>query len=120
MSQKLAKDRYRWLHKHYPDQSEVIKKKKDLINDQAAHANVANSAANFTVNDAGDAIKQTFLDKEDDFRAKGDLLLMSGVAIELMDSMYGVNIDLKVIKFIPNFSALIKRAAEKTTRCLQR
>ena len=117
-SQKLAKDRYRWLHKHYPGQSDLIKKKKGLINDQSSHANVANSAANFTINDAGDAIKQTFFDKEDDFRVKNDLLLISGIAIELMELMYGVNIDLMVIEFIPNFSTLIKRVAEENNALL--
>lgn len=109
-SKELSSKRYRWLREHHPAKSAAIKEKKNVINEQAAHANVVNSAAVFTINDAGDAIKQTFFDIDDEYRVRQDLLLTSGIAIELMELLHAVNVDLEVVEFIPDFLPLLKRA----------
>ena len=117
-SQDLARKRYTWLDQHYPDKSATIKKKKDLINEQSAHANVVNSEAIFKINAAGDATHQPFFDIEDEYRVKGDLLLMSGIALELADLLYGVNMDLKVIEFVSDFTAYVRHAAKENETLL--
>src|SRR5215813_3086364 len=39
-SQELTRKRYKWLDKHFPAGSDVIKEKKRLINNSTAHANI--------------------------------------------------------------------------------
>ncbi len=99
----LTKRRYQWLAQNFPAGSDAIKSKKDLINNLAAHANIISTDQTFRVNQSGDAVDAPFFDIEDEYFVKGDLWLMSSIAIELMDLFYGVNKDLNVVEFIPGF-----------------
>ena len=111
-SQDLTKKRYQWLDKNYADGSLAIKKKKELINQQSSHANVVSSEKIFDVSEAGDAVSAPFFDIEDEHHVRIDLWQISSIAIEIMDLLYGVNRDLNVIRFIPNFATYIGHVAK--------
>jgi hypothetical protein len=108
-SQPLSKKRYGWLDKHYPQGSQRIKEVKGLINSFSAHANVVTADIVFRINDAGDGVDTPFFDIEDEYHVKGDLWLISSVAITLMDLMYGVNQSSNAIKFPSDFHHMIEQ-----------
>lgn len=85
--------------------SDAIKAKKDLINNSAAHANIVSTDQTFRVSESGDSVDAPFFDIEDEYFVKGDLWLMSSIAIELIDLFYGVNKDRNVVEFLPEFRA---------------
>jgi hypothetical protein len=72
-SQDLTKKRYKWLAKHFPPGSDAIKKKKELINDFAAHANIVVTNQTFEVNEVANEISAPFFDAEDEYHVKADL-----------------------------------------------
>jgi hypothetical protein len=47
LPQELTKRRYQWLAKHFPAASEAIKRKKELINNSTAHANIVSTGPFF-------------------------------------------------------------------------
>jgi hypothetical protein len=104
-TQELTRKRYRWLATHFRASSDALKAKKELINNMAAHANIVTTDQTFRVNEGGDMIDAPFFDLEDEYFVKGDLWLMSSIAIEVLDLLYGVNKDRNVIEFIPEFEA---------------
>ncbi|MGT2476622.1 hypothetical protein [Paraburkholderia terrae] len=72
--QKASRVAYAWIDKHYRSHSEEIKRMKDLINQQTAHANVYNSFHNFDfVSGENAAIYTSFFDFDDDHWLKVDL-----------------------------------------------
>lgn len=72
--QKASKIAYAWIHENFPSHSEEIKRIKNLINEQTAHANVYNSFHNFNfVGGKNPAIHTTFFDFDDDYWLKVDL-----------------------------------------------
>jgi hypothetical protein len=102
-SQELTVKRCKWLEDHFPGGSNAIKAKKQLINNTGAHANIVSTDQTFRVSEAGDMVNAPFFDIEDEYHVKADLWLVSSIAIELMDLLYGVNRDRNVIEFVPNF-----------------
>jgi len=114
-SQELTAKRYKWLATHFPAGSDAIKRKKDLINNVAAHANIVSAEQTFRVSDRGETIDAPFFDLEDEYHVKADLWLASSVAIELMDLLYGVNRDRNVIEFIPDFLTHMHGALQSNT-----
>jgi hypothetical protein len=116
-SQELAKKRYRWINKYYPEKSERIRAIKDRINKFEAHANVVTSESVFRV--SKDKVATTpFFDIEDDYIVKTDLWQAAAVALELMDLFYGVNKERNVITFHPNFAAYIGQLSRTTDALL--
>jgi hypothetical protein len=110
-SSDLARRRYDWLTRNFPQGSAAIKDKKDLINNSTSHANVVTTDQTFRVNKNGDAVDAPFFDIEDEYHVKGDLWLVSSVAIEIMDLLYGVNKSLNAVGFIPQFESHFTRIA---------
>jgi hypothetical protein len=102
-SQKLAKKRYDWLHKHYPADSDVIKKAKATINESTAHANLINTYKNFRLNENNGSFDAPFFDVEDKHFVKIDLWMIGNIAVGLLDLFYGVNQGRNVIKFVDDF-----------------
>ncbi|MFK4448345.1 hypothetical protein ABH944_008403 [Caballeronia udeis] len=72
--QKASRAAYRWLGEHFQQHSDEIKKIKDQIDEQTAHANVLNSFRNFLfVGGDTPEIHTSFFDFEDDPWLKVDL-----------------------------------------------
>ncbi|MDR8057700.1 hypothetical protein [Burkholderia cenocepacia] len=72
--QKASRAAYAWLGQHFKAQSDEIKRMKDLINEQTAHANVYNSFHNFEfVGGENAAIYTSYFDFDDDHWLKVDL-----------------------------------------------
>ncbi|WP_321886454.1 hypothetical protein [Paraburkholderia bannensis] len=72
--QKASRAAYAWIREHFESHSDEIKRMKDLINEQTAHANVYNSFHNFEfVGGENAAIYTTFFDFDDDHWLKVDL-----------------------------------------------
>jgi hypothetical protein len=67
----------------------------------------------FRVNDAADYASAPFFDVEGDYHARSDLWLVAGVALTLMDLLYGMNQSLKVIAFNPDFAGAMQSYATK-------
>jgi hypothetical protein len=107
-SQPLTQKRYAWLDAHYPQKSKWIKDTKKRINLSSAHANYVSANSVFRVNDAGDLADAPFFDVEDEYFVKADLWLISCVALTLMDFMYGVNRQYKVLEFVDRFADLLQ------------
>ncbi len=101
----LTRKRYQWLATHFKIGSDAIKAKKELINNIAAHANVVSTDQTFRVSESCDRIDAPFFDVEDEYFVRGDLWLISSIAIDVLDLLYGVNKDRNVIEFIPEFQA---------------
>jgi len=80
---------------------------------QGIAGELAGRAAVFRIADAGDAINAPFFDIEDDYHVKADLWLTGSVALTLMDLLYGVNLDHKVIGFRNDFPLQMQRLAKE-------
>jgi hypothetical protein len=117
-SQDLTKKRYNWLAQHFPEASDVIKEKKEMINNQAAHANIVMTGQTFEINEAGNEINAPFFDAEDEYLVKTDLWLTASISIELMDLLYGVNKTQDVVQFIPNFEHHLRRIYDDNSALL--
>ena len=104
-SRELAKKRYSWLAKHYPDGSAAIKGLKATINLSAAHANLIFADNNFRFNEGSGSFDAPFFDIEDEFYVKTDLWMIGNIACGLMDLFYGVNRDRNVLKFADGFAS---------------
>jgi hypothetical protein len=115
-SKELTKKRYRWLEANFPEGSNAVKAKKELINNMSAHANVVSASQTFRVNEKANIIDAPFFDIEDEYHVKADLWLMSSIAVELMDLLYGVNENhgAGAIEFMPDFRAYLMQAAQNS------
>ncbi|MBB4517237.1 hypothetical protein [Paraburkholderia fungorum] len=72
--QKASRAANAWIDKHFKTHSDEIKRVKDLINEQTAHANVYNSFHNFEFIGGKDAaIYSSYFDFDDDHWLKVDL-----------------------------------------------
>jgi hypothetical protein len=100
----LTKKRYAWLEANYREKSDWIKSTKEHINSWSAHANIITANSVFKVNETGDLGQAPFFDIEDEYHVKGDLWLISSVALTLMDLLYGVNQSYKAVRFVDNFA----------------
>jgi hypothetical protein len=109
--QKLTDKRYRWLEQ---SRSDVIKAKKDLINESHSHTNIVSSDNVFRIDDTGGLANSPFFDIEDDHLVMCDLWLASTVALELADWFYGVNKGLNVIEFMPGFVEAVQSLGKET------
>lgn len=111
-SQKLTSKRYKWLEKNYPHISEWVSSTKGRINNHAAHANIISADNTFRMTDDRAFANTPFFDVEDEYFVKGDLWLISSVAITLMDLFFGVAGDVaragrSVIEFRDDFQHTI-------------
>ncbi len=111
-SQKLNTKRYKWLEKHYPLGSNMIKNLKDQINLSAAHASVINTTLTLNLETTGERFPTTFFDIEDDFVVRSDLWFTTAVALGVMDLLHEVNRTVGSVKFaddfVPTFGALLQ------------
>ena len=82
-SDKLVKKRNRWLDENFPVGSKWIKDTKGKINNQTAHANIVSANATFRVDQM--KVAMPFFDVEDEYFVRGDLWLISDVAVGLMN-----------------------------------
>jgi hypothetical protein len=112
-SKALAKKRYQWLDKHFPAGSRAIKKKKELINDTTSHANIVSANQTFSVDDKMTNIAAPFFDIEDEYHVQVDLWLISSIAVELMDLLYGVNRSRNAIEFVNDFPEYLLHVARQ-------
>jgi hypothetical protein len=112
--QKLADKRYRWLERNFKSRSDIIKEKKDSINNNHSHTNIVSSDSVFQIDDTGALANSPFFDIEDDHLVKCDLWLTATIALELADWFYGVNKGLNVIEFMPGFGDAVQSLATKT------
>jgi hypothetical protein len=93
--QKASRAAYTWVGANFKKHSEEIKRVKDLINEQTAHANVYNSFHNFHF-EGGEkaAILTSYFDFDDDYWLKVDLweCAQAGlVATDLLLAIRGVH-----------------------------
>ncbi len=102
-SKALARKRYRWLDQHFPAGSQVIKNKKELLNDTTSHANIVSANQAFSVDDGKTNIAAPFFDIDDDYHVQVDLWLISSIGVDLMDLFYLVNQNQNAIEFVENF-----------------
>lgn len=117
-SQPLTQKRYAWLEANYPDKSDWIKSTKRNINSWAAHANIITANSVFKVSEAGDFGSAPFFDIEDEYHVKGDLWLISAVALSLMDLLHGVNQTHKAVTFVDNFTRSMQEYADANNSLL--
>jgi len=101
LPKKLPGKRYDWLHKHHKALSDVIKAKKDQINNSQSHANVLTSHSIFHVD--GEQASVPFFDQEDAYHVQTDLWLCAAVALDVMKLFREVNTGRNVVEFIDNF-----------------
>ena len=89
--QKASRAAYTWINKHFQSHSEEIKRMKDLINQQTAHANVYNSFHNFDfVGGKDPAIHTSFFDFDDDHWLKVDLWECSQAGLVATDLILAI------------------------------
>jgi hypothetical protein len=89
--QKASRAAYAWIHEHFRSHSDEIKRMKDLINEQTAHANVYNSFHNFDfVGGENAAIYTTFFDFDDDHWLKVDLWECAQAALVAADLILAI------------------------------
>jgi hypothetical protein len=112
-SKALAKKRYAWLDKHFPAGSQAIKEKKELINKTTSHANIVSANQTFSVDDKMTNIAAPFFDIEDGYHVQVDLWLISSIAVDLMDLLYGVNQTRNAIEFVEKFPEYLHHAARQ-------
>jgi hypothetical protein len=112
--QKLTVKRYRWLELNFKAGSDAIKAKKDLINNQQAHANIVSTESVFDIAEDGEMVNAPFFDAEDEHFVKIDLWLASSIAVALMDLFYGVNKGRDVITFMDRFPEFWQRLKSDT------
>jgi hypothetical protein len=120
-AQKLTSKRYKWLDQNYPQKSTWIASTKDQINSYAAHANIVSGDRTFRLADDNTAASAPFFDIEDEYFVKADLLLLSSVAITLMDFFFGVANDAaragrSVLDFRSDFQRTIGGMAAENNR----
>lgn len=73
-TKKASREAYSWIETHFKTQSDAIKKLKDAINEQTAHANIYNSFHNYDFANGADAfIVTSYFDFDDDYWLKVDL-----------------------------------------------
>jgi hypothetical protein len=112
--QKLTDKRYRWLERNFNSKSDVIKAKKNLINDNHSHTNIVSSGSIFRLDDTGELANSPFFDIEDNHLVKCDLWLASTIALELADWFYGVNKGVNMIEFMPGFIETVQSLGAET------
>jgi len=112
-SQKLTKERYKWLKQNYPAGSDAIEGIKKQINNTGAHANFVNTYNNLRTDYEQGWFSAPFFDIEDEYLVKTDLWRIGSVAITLLDLFYGVNDGLNVIKFVDNFLPVFQKLVKK-------
>ncbi len=112
-SQKLAKKRYNWLAKNYPDGSIEIEKIKQQINTSDAHANLISAHSTFRTDDEAGLFTTPFFDIEDEDFVKTHLWQIGHVALTLLHFFYKINERRDVIKFVDNFWPQIQALGQK-------
>src|SRR5580693_2978103 len=85
--------RYKWLDQNYPTESTWVRKQKELINSQTAHANVVSGDRTFLVVGDGDEASTPFFDVEDEAQVRVDLWQIGSAAVRLMLLLHDVNGD---------------------------
>jgi hypothetical protein len=106
--EKLTARRYKWLEENFQKGSDAIKNMKNLINNSTAHSNIVYAHNNFRSDDSNKKYVTPFFDIEDDYLVKTDLWQIGNIAMGLMDLFYGVNQNVKAIKFVDDFIARLK------------
>jgi hypothetical protein len=101
LPKKLPGKRYDWLGENHKALSDVIKARKDHINNSLAHANVLASHRIFSVD--GDQANVPFFEEEDTHLVQVDLWLAGAVALDVMKLLREVNTGRNVIEFTDNF-----------------
>ncbi|MCU1483119.1 MAG: hypothetical protein JWQ19_3905 [Subtercola sp.] len=77
---------YKWLEAQFPGHSNFMRDLKASINEETAHAHIANSGNNFEVTDEPDTqIVTSFFDFEDDEQVTVDLWLAAKAGLEAVD-----------------------------------
>lgn len=84
------------------------KKMKDIINNSTAHSNIIYAYKTFSINKQERRFDTPFFDIEDEYLVNTDLFMIGNVAMGLLDLFYGVNRDLKTIKFADDFILRLK------------
>ena len=107
-TQELTKKRYKWLEDNFKKGSDAIKNMKNTINSSTAHSNIVYAHNNFRFDGEQGKFVTPFFDIEDESLVKTDLWQIGNIAMGLMDLFYGVNKDIKVIKFVDDFVPRLK------------
>lgn len=97
---------YAWLDQKYPAGSKQLKDIKDQINGTIAHASLIIAASNVE-SQVGQHLAP-FFDRDNDFHVKTDLWRIGQVALAILDLYFGVNLDHRAIKFVPDFESQIR------------
>lgn len=102
-SKTLTVMRYKWLEKHYTDESNKIKGIKDTFNEFASHSNLIYGQKTFQYDDWKNRFDTPFFDIGDEYHVKTDLWMLTNVGLILMDLFYKVNNGRNVIEFADDF-----------------
>ena len=112
-SKTLAQKRYAWLDEHFPEHSQSIKEKKELLNRATSHANIVSANQTFDVDEGLQNVAAPFFDIEDEYHVQVDLWLIASVAVELMALLYEVNQTRDGVEFAKDFPGHLKYAARQ-------
>lgn len=92
---------YPWLKINYPQASNVIKTAKDQINFTCSHANLTYAVQDFKL--TKESFEFSFFDRDDIDFIKGNLWFVGYVCMHVMDVIFGVNKDHKLLNFLADY-----------------
>ncbi len=107
---------YKWLNGNFPDGSKAIKNVKGVINNSAAHSNIAYAHKSFKFDNKRGLFEAPFFDFEDKFLVQADLWQLGNIALLLMDLFCGINKKYNVIKFSDSFFDQLKLLGDKNQK----
>lgn len=112
----LTQKRYNWLDDNYSAGSKAIKDIKDQINQTIAHSSLITTHHPIIPSPGQSDFRTPFFDDDDTYHVETDLWLIGRTAIVLMDIIWGVNQDGKVIGFTDDFLTVFQRLQSENQR----
>ena len=102
---------YTWLEKNYQEASKVIKTTKNQINATCSHANLTYAFQDFKLSEK--TFEFSFFDKDDLDLIKSNLWFVGYVCMHVMDIIFGVDKDSKLLNFSSNYPKKLKELEDK-------
>lgn len=97
---------YSWLVTNYPEASKVIKTAKDQVNATCSHANLTYAVQDFKLTEK--SFEFSFFDRDDADLIKGNLWFVGYVCMHVMDIIFRVNKDHKLLNFLVDYPNRLK------------
>lgn len=109
----------KWLESNFQEHSGIILEIKKEINKDSAHSNIIQSGRLVDTDEKNMILNTSFFDKEDQYNTIADLLIISKVAIIIMDLVYSVNRNYNGISLSADFPARFSQVRSDHARLVE-